>query len=84
MRRNAKAILSEEDAERRKELKRAMHQRVKDELLADRIAGLGGYDSDAEIISTPTMTKSRNGGTIKISPNDSHLDQRYDLPKAHP
>ncbi|MCJ1283556.1 hypothetical protein MMC26_002887 [Xylographa opegraphella] len=67
-RRKSKISLSEEDVERRKELKRALHQRLRDELLADRTASQGGYDVDAEIIATPKVTKSRSGGANKMSP----------------
>ncbi|MCJ1294913.1 hypothetical protein MMC34_006473 [Xylographa carneopallida] len=69
-RRKSKISLSEEDVERRKELKRALHQRLRDELLADRTASQGGYDVDAEIITTPKVTKSRSGGAIKMSPKE--------------
>jgi len=66
--RKSKINLSEEDLERRKELKRALHRRLRDELLKDQAASQGGYDPDAEMIPTPDLTKSRNGGTIQISP----------------
>ena len=66
--RKSKFVLSEEDVERRKELKRALHRRLKDELLKDRAASQGGYDTDAEIIKTPRVTTSRSGGAIRISP----------------
>ena len=65
--RKSKFVLSEEDIERRKELKRALHRRLKDELLIDRAASQGGYDTDAEIIKTPRVTTSRSGGAIRIS-----------------
>ena len=67
-RRKSKVNLSEEDIERRKELKRALHRRLRDELLKDQAASQGGYDPDAEIIQTPKVTKSRSGGAIQISP----------------
>ena len=67
-RRKSKFVPSEEDVERRKELKRALHRRLKDELLKDRAASQGGYDTDAEIIKTPRVTTSRSGGAIRISP----------------
>ncbi|MCJ1244455.1 hypothetical protein MMC30_001653 [Trapelia coarctata] len=66
--RKSKINLSEEDLERRKELKRALHRRLRDELLKDQAASQGGYDPDAEIIATPNLTKSRSGGAIHISP----------------
>ena len=63
-----KRNLSEEEVERRKELRRALHQRVRDEMLEDGVAGEGDYDTDAELIVTPVMTKVRSIGAIKISP----------------
>ena len=66
--RKSKLNVSEEDLERRKELKRALHRRLRDELLKDQAASQGGYDPDAEIIPTPNLTKSRNGRAIHISP----------------
>ncbi|MCJ1380507.1 hypothetical protein MMC17_003615 [Xylographa soralifera] len=79
-RRKSKISLSEEDVERRKELKRALHQRLRDELLADRTASQGGYDVDAEMITTPKVTKSRSGGAIKMSPKElSDLMRRLNV-----
>ena len=63
-----KRNLSEEEVERRKELKRALHQRVRDEILEDGAAGEGDYDTDAELIVTPVTTKIRSAGVIKTSP----------------
>ena len=52
-RRQSKVNLSDEDKERRLELKRALRQRLKDDLLTDRRPSQGGYDKDAELIRTP-------------------------------
>ncbi|MCJ1416835.1 hypothetical protein MMC32_003174 [Xylographa parallela] len=83
-RRKSKISLSEEDVERRKELKRALHQRLRDELLADRTASQGGYDVDAEIITTPKVTKSRSGGAIKMSPKElSDLMKRLTISQSN-
>ncbi|MCJ1404057.1 hypothetical protein MMC11_007281 [Xylographa trunciseda] len=79
-RRKSKVTPSEEDVERRKELKRALHQRLRDELLADRTASQGGYDVDAEVITTPNITKSRSGGAIHMSPKElSDLMRRMNI-----
>ncbi len=60
--------LTEEDVERRRELKRALHRRLEEELLQDRTTSDDGYDSDAVPIKTPAGTWGRNGGSIR---NDS-------------
>ncbi|MCJ1484158.1 hypothetical protein MMC06_004326 [Schaereria dolodes] len=65
--RNSKSTLSEEDIARRKELKRALHKRLQEEILADRRASEGGYDADAETVVVPQMTKSRSTGAMQIS-----------------
>ncbi|MCJ1308351.1 hypothetical protein MMC25_002004 [Agyrium rufum] len=62
-----KPSLSEEELERRKELKRALHQRVRDEIFEDRRASQGGYDTDAEVIATPSSTRSRKESAVQIS-----------------
>ncbi|MCJ1467191.1 hypothetical protein MMC07_005814 [Pseudocyphellaria aurata] len=54
---------SEEDFERRKELKRALHRRLEEELLQDRTSSEDGYDADAIPIKTPNGTWGRNGGS---------------------
>lgn len=96
--RKSKVNLSEEDIERRKELKRALHRRLRDELLKDQAASQGGYDPDAEIIPTPKVTKSRSGGVIQISPkglsdimrrlessqSESGLQDLYSMRKVDP
>ena len=55
-----KHSISEEDIERRQELKRALHRRLQEDLLRDRSANEGGYDEDAMPIPTPHMTLGRN------------------------
>ncbi|MCJ1357524.1 MAG: hypothetical protein MMC33_007520 [Icmadophila ericetorum] len=78
-----KRSLSEEEVERRKELKRALHQRVRNELLEGGAAGEGDYDTDAELIITPFMTKVRSEGAIKISPQQlSDVFRRADSSKS--
>ncbi|MCJ1476622.1 hypothetical protein MMC13_005290 [Lambiella insularis] len=69
-RKKLRSAVGEEEIERRKELKRALHQRLRDELLADRSASQGGYDVDAKVIATPTITKSRSGGALQMSPKE--------------
>jgi len=96
--RKSRINLSEEDIERRKELKRALHRRLRDELLKDQATSQGGYDPDAEIIPTPKVTKSRSGGVIQISPkglsdimrrlessqSENGLQDLYSVPKVNP
>ncbi|KAI9716016.1 MAG: hypothetical protein M1812_005650 [Candelaria pacifica] len=53
--RKVRSATSEEEVERRRELKRALHRRLQEELLTDRTAEQGGYDSDAESLVTPTF-----------------------------
>jgi hypothetical protein len=80
---HSKNSLSDEDLQRRKELKRALHQRLKDELLRDRDASQGGYDTDAEVIITPKPSKSRSGGAIQISPKSlSDLVRKMELSQS--
>lgn len=65
-----KNSLSEEDIQRRQELKRALHQRLQEDLLRDRSASEGGYDEDAMPIATPYLTLDRNGSFGHIDPGD--------------
>lgn len=62
--------ISEEDIERRQELKRALHRRLQEDLLRDRSASQGGYDEDAMPITTPRPTLGRNEGFDQINPED--------------
>lgn len=65
-----KNSLSEEDIQRRQELKRALHQRLQEDLLRDRSASEGGYDEDAMPIATPHLTLGRNESFGHINPED--------------
>lgn len=60
-----KPVCSEEDLKRRKELKRALHRRLEEELLQDRPGSENGYDADAVPIKTPNGSWVRNGGLIQ-------------------
>ena len=62
--------ISEEDIERRQELKRALHRRLQEDLLRDRSASRGGYDEDAMPIATPRPTLGRNEGFDQINPGN--------------
>lgn len=69
---------SEDDMKRRKELKRALHRRLHEELLADKSASEGGYDTDAAFIETPKITGEPDPASVQISPENltnvlSHL-----------
>ena len=61
---------SNEDIERRNELKRALHQRVQSDLIEDLTVSDNSYDEDAVPIKTPQTTWGRHEGSIKISPKD--------------
>ena len=67
---NSRTKLTEEEIWRRKEIKRAIHERLHEELLTDQGRSNGGYDTDAEIIATPTLSKSRSGGAIQMTPEE--------------
>lgn len=60
---------SEEEIERRKELKRALHRRLEEELLQDRTSSVEGYDADAIPIETPNGTWGRNVGSGRYDPD---------------
>lgn len=66
--RNLRSSTSEEDTNRREELKRALHRRVQDEILEDGRVSDGSYDEDAIPIKTPRATWGRHEGSIQISP----------------
>ena len=59
----SKSEASEEDVERRKELKRALHRRLEEELRQDRASSEEGYDADAVPIRTPNGTVGRTQGS---------------------
>lgn len=65
--RRSRTTTSEEDIERRRELKRALHKRLQDEILEDRRVSEGGYDPDAEIIATPSISRETTAGP-RVSP----------------
>lgn len=58
----------EEDIERRKELKRALHRRLEEELLQDKKDSEEGYDADAIPIKTPNGTWGRTSGSSPYDP----------------
>ena len=61
---------SNEDIERRSELKRALQRRVQSDLIEDLTISDNSYDEDAVPIKTPQTTLGRHEGSIKISPKD--------------
>jgi len=68
-----RSSVSTEDTERRKELKRALHQRLRSEILEDNADTENDYDEDAVPIQTPRSTWGRHQGSIHISPR--HLSK---------
>ena len=73
--------LSEEDFERRKELKRALHRKLEEEILQDRTASENGYDIDAVPIKTPNGTWGLAGGCIHdIAGRPRHAIERFEPP----
>ena len=64
------ASKSNEDIERRGELKRALHQRVQSDLIEDLTISDKSYDEDAVPIKTPQTSWGRHEGSVKISPKD--------------
>ncbi|KAI9696973.1 MAG: hypothetical protein M1836_004934 [Candelina mexicana] len=75
--RKVRSATSEEEIERRRELKRASHRRMQEELLTDRNAEQGGYDSDAESLVTPTFDDIDARGVKYFNPAgvDKHQKQ---------
>ncbi|KAI9876070.1 MAG: hypothetical protein M1830_007411 [Pleopsidium flavum] len=59
---------SEDDIKRRRELKRALHRRLKEELLADKSVSEGGYDTDAAYIETPRTAKEPGSPSVRVTP----------------
>lgn len=59
---------SEEEIKRRREQKRALNKRLKDDILKDRRVSEGGYDPDAETIATLSISRAPAGGSVRISP----------------
>lgn len=64
------ASKSNEDIERRSELKRALHRRVQSDLIEDINTSDKSYDEDAVPIKTPQTSWGRHEGSVKISPKD--------------
>ena len=64
------ASKSNEDIERRSELKRALHRRVQSDLIEDLTTSDRSYDEDAVPIKTPQTSWGRHEGSVKISPKD--------------
>lgn len=79
-----RSSLSEEEYQRREELKRALHQRVREDIDEGNGISDGSYDEDAVPLKTPTGTLGRHEGSIQISPR--HLSKalrRSESPSAH-
>ena len=75
--------MSFEGADRRAELKRVLHRRVRESLLEDSTADDARYDEDAVAIDTPTSTLGRHEGSIKVSPRYlSNVLKRSNSPAA--
>ena len=73
--------ISFEDTERRAELKRALHKRVKNSLLDDSTTADDRYDEDAVAMKTPKASWGRHEGSIQISPEHlSNVLRRSDSP----
>ena len=64
-----KLNVSEEETERRRELKRALHERVRTEIFQDGRESRAGCDPDAQLIATPATVSSLNQCDIAISPS---------------
>ena len=82
--RSSKTSLSEDNHRRREELKRALHQRVQEDINEGSNISEGSYDEDAVPIKTPKGSFGRHQGSIHISPR--HLSsalRRPDSPSAY-
>ncbi|KAF6223969.1 hypothetical protein HO133_010543 [Letharia lupina] len=76
--------LSEDGYQRREELKRALHQRVQEDIDEGSKISDGSYDEDAVPIKTPRGTWGRHEGSIQISPKHlSHAIRRSESPSAY-
>ena len=60
--------VSEEDIERRRELKRALYERVRTEIFQDGRESRAEYDPDAELIATPATVSSLNQCELAVNP----------------
>ena len=75
---------SEDEHQRREELKRALHQRVQEDIDEGTNISDGSYDDDAVPIKTPEGTWSRHEGSIQISPKHlSNALRRSESPSAY-
>ena len=82
--RSSKTSLSDDNHRRREELKRALHQRVHEDINEASNISEGSYDEDAVPIKTPSGSFGRHQGSIHISPK--HLSsalRRSDSPSAY-
>lgn len=79
-----RSSLSEDEYQRRAELKRALHQRVREHIQEGTAVSDASYDEDAVPIKTPRGTWGRHEGSIQISPK--HLSdalRRSESPSAY-
>lgn len=75
--------LSEDEYQRREELKRALHQSVREHIYEGTNISDASYDEDAVPIKTPRGTWGRHEGSIQISPKHlSNALRRPDSPSA--
>ena len=65
-----RSSLSEDEHQRREELKRALHRGVQKDIDEGSNISEGSYDEDAVPIKTPKGTWGRHDGSIQISPNN--------------
>lgn len=82
--RRLRSSLSEDEYQRREELKRALHQRVQKDIDEGTNISDGSYDEDAVPIKTPRGTWGRHEGSIQISPKHlSNALRRSESPSAY-
>lgn len=75
---------SEDENHRREELKRALHQRVQEDIDERSNITDGSFDEDAVPIKTPIGTMGRHKGSIHISPKHlSNALRRSESPSAY-
>lgn len=79
-----RSSLSEDEYQRREELKRALHQRVREHIQEGSNISDASYDEDAVPIGTPRGTWGRHEGSIQISPKHlSNALRRSESPSAY-
>ena len=79
-----RSSLSEDEHQRREELKHALHQRVQEDVNEGSNISDGSYDEDAVPIKTPKGTLGRHEGSIQISPKHlSNALRRSESPSAY-